>query len=80
MQNDEIEMIKKNNKLFFEYWTMKESYIKCSGQGLNLNPKTFSINKVTDHYFYKVRIDNGYSCTICSKYKNTKLQIEQIKV
>lgn len=78
MQDDEIYEIKKNNKLFYDYWTMKESYIKCIGKGLNLDPKTFSVKSINDHYFYKIRIDNNYSCTVCSKYKNAQIELKQI--
>lgn len=80
MQESEIQEIKANKKLFYEYWTMKESYIKCTGDGLNLDLKNFSINSINGYHFYKINIDKNYSCTICSKYKNAQIQIKEIIV
>lgn len=52
--DSEIELNK-----FYEIWTLKESYIKCCGQGLSIPLKSFSIDK--DKYEnIKVIIDNQH--------------------
>lgn len=49
---EEIEFISnerdqdKSRELFFELWTLKESYVKYTGEGLNCNTKKFAFQKV----------------------------------
>ncbi|WAG71756.1 4'-phosphopantetheinyl transferase superfamily protein [Clostridium sp. CF011] len=64
---------------FYEIWTLKESYIKCCGQGLSIPLKSFSIdidryenikviidNEHKEHVFKKFDIEAGYQIAICS--------------
>jgi len=44
---------------FYEIWTLKESYIKCCGQGLSIPLKSFSI-EVDKYEGIKVIINEGY--------------------
>ncbi|MCR1974329.1 4'-phosphopantetheinyl transferase superfamily protein [Clostridium sporogenes] len=67
---------------FYEIWVLKESYIKCCGQGLSIPLKSFSINieeyeniKVTinnkykEHKFKSFDIDLNYKMAVCSLSK-----------
>lgn len=67
---------------FYEMWTLKESYIKCCGQGLSIPLKSFSIeinqyenikaitnNDYTEHTFRLLDIDPGYKVAVCSLNK-----------
>lgn len=67
---------------FYEIWVLKESYIKCCGQGLLIPLKSFSIDieedeniKVTinnehkEHKFKTFDIDLDYKMAVCSLNK-----------
>ncbi|MBS4536683.1 4'-phosphopantetheinyl transferase superfamily protein [Clostridium sp. D2Q-14] len=67
---------------FYEIWTLKESYIKCIGQGLSIPLKSFSINmdkyknieSIEDYennrYFLKLlELDLNYKIAVCSLNK-----------
>ncbi|MBC8063126.1 MAG: 4'-phosphopantetheinyl transferase superfamily protein [Clostridiaceae bacterium] len=78
---------------FYEIWTLKESYIKCCGQGLSIPLKSFSIDidkyeniKVIiddehkEHIFKKFDIGLGYKMAVCSLNKeisNNIIMIDQ---
>ncbi len=75
----------KRNHRFFEYWTLKESYLKATGTGLKTPLDSFKIIKDGDisvisngqaqeYYFKEFSIPN-YKCAVCSKenLKDTKL-------
>lgn len=78
---------------FYEIWTLKESYIKCCGQGLLIPLKSFSVDidqygniKVTvngedeKYAFKKFDIGGGYKISVCSLNKeasNNVVMIEQ---
>lgn len=90
-------IVKKNldvelNK-FYEIWTLKESYIKCCGQGLLLPLNSFSIDidkyqdiKVIidsehkEYVFKRFNIRSGYKMAVCSLNKeisNNVIMIDQ---
>ncbi len=67
---------------FYEMWTLKESYIKCCGQGLSIPLKSFSIevcqyenikviinNEYKEHTFKLFDIELGYKVAVCSLNK-----------
>lgn len=67
---------------FYEIWTLKESYIKCCGQGLSIPLKSFSIevnqyeiikvignNEYKEHTFKLFDIELGYKVAVCSLNK-----------
>lgn len=67
---------------FYEIWILKESYIKCCGQGLSMPLKSFSIevdqyenikvagnNEYKEHIFKIFDIELGYKVAICSLNK-----------
>lgn len=68
---------------FYEIWTLKESYIKCCGQGLLIPLQSFSIevdrhknikvisnNEYKAHTFKSFDIELGYKVAICSLNKD----------
>lgn len=78
---------------FYEMWTLKESYIKCCGQGLSIPLKSFSIevdqyenikvvsnNEYKEHVFKLLDIELGYKVAVCSLNKeisNNIIRLEQ---
>lgn len=94
---DELDYIVKkdiDNKLnkFYEIWTLKESYIKCCGQGLCIPLKSFSVinklgfvnptidNKYNIYTFKKFCIGTDYKIAVCSlnnKVPSSILNVEQ---
>jgi len=55
------------NKLFYEVWTKKESYIKWLGKGLSIPLATFDIiSNELDELFNLIHIDN-YLISVCSE-------------
>lgn len=68
---------------FYEIWTLKESYIKCCGQGLSIPLQSFSIhidkyeqikvvhnNKHNEHVFKIFDLELGYKMAVCSLNKD----------
>lgn len=78
---------------FYEIWTLKESYIKCCGQGLSIPLKSFSIeidqfdnikvssnNEYKEHVFKLFDIELGYKVAVCSLNKeisNNIIRLDQ---
>ena len=72
MNKNEVIKINTDKSLFYRYWTNKESYLKLTGQGINViltsldfspfNENTFSYK---DAHFYSENHSN-YSLTVCS--------------
>lgn len=68
---------------FYEIWTLKESYIKCCGEGLSIPLQSFSIhtneyegikvvhnNNHNKHAFKIFDIELGYKMAVCSVNKD----------
>ena len=65
-------------EMFFRLWTLKESYMKATGLGIRLEPKSFGMIarkdkvKVTppvderEFYFKEYFVDDGYCYSCCS--------------
>lgn len=60
-------------KLFYDIWTLKESYMKMTGLGFSLDPKSFSICSEEGLYFEGRKVSfslhselEGYSIAVCS--------------
>lgn len=67
---------------FLEYWTMKEAYIKCKGEGMRIPLNSFCIQKGIsygdteisqegngDFYFGTFFLEKGYCVSVCSVCK-----------
>lgn len=76
---------------FYEIWTLKESYIKCSGQGLAIPLNSFSIyidksknikmindEKYNKYMFKRFDIESNYKIAICSLNKEISSNIIKI--
>jgi len=76
---------------FYKIWTLKESYVKCCGQGLSIPLKSFSVD-VDQYEDIKLNIDNeykeytfkifdielGYKMAVCSLNKEISTEIIEI--
>lgn len=71
---------------FYEFWTIKESSIKCDGRGLQIPLQLIEISNETTTWetislFYtKLNIDINYSCHISSTRKIEHMQISHVDV
>lgn len=68
-------------ELFYTIWALKESYIKCIGQGLSCSLKNFTISncskqttnfhlvkhkqELPDGYFKMYNLERDYKCAVC---------------
>ncbi|MFS0762824.1 4'-phosphopantetheinyl transferase family protein [Peribacillus phoenicis] len=76
---------------FYEYWTMKESFIKALGRGLSIPLNSFSIReengvyKTIDqnsklYYFKQPNLDKEYKLAVCSKKKISEIRIQYVNM
>ncbi|KUJ59138.1 hypothetical protein AR687_24660 [Flavobacteriaceae bacterium CRH] len=75
-----INSCKKKEKIFYDYWTKKESVVKAIGIGLSIPMEEIEIHKIQQltydnntWYIQKVQIDNLYSCHIAFNCNHVKL-------
>ena len=77
-------------ELFYELWTLKESFIKVTGQGLHLPLSSFQIiigDEITieqafnnkEYYFQEFNVVSGYKCAVCTTEKE-QLDFEIIDI
>ncbi|MCH5298625.1 MAG: 4'-phosphopantetheinyl transferase superfamily protein [Ruminococcus sp.] len=74
---NEREMLRKaddKQNLFFEFWTKKESFMKCIGEGFHFPPSTLDLTLSSDRvlyggkiYFFKEYMLSGYKIMLCSE-------------
>lgn len=95
---DEIEMILRQNseeerrRLFFRYWTLKESFVKITGQGLHLslnsfcillNEKNISVRQEIDrkkYFFAEFDSIPDYSCSLCALEDCGEIRLQKIEL
>ena len=60
---------------FLQYWTMKEAYIKCVGEGMRISLNSFCIERKTDNvsvipgtglYLRSFFLEEAYCISVCS--------------
>lgn len=72
MNKNEIIKIKADKSNFYRYWTNKESYLKLTGQGINVILTSLDLSSFSDSVFtYKdakfyTETHEGYSLSVCS--------------
>lgn len=71
------------DELFFRYWSGKESFLKCQGNGLNASLSSFHVKwNTSGGQVYQVRmclpfflhrcpVDEGYVCFVCSDQRES---------
>ena len=83
----EIDSSENPAKIFFELWSLKESAIKCDGRGVEVlskthkqysaeNTNTILCDETLFHY-QSIKIEDIYSCYICSNKKFT-VEIQEL--
>lgn len=82
---EELSALKQSSTLqtdFYKYWTLKESYMKATGKGFSMSPKSFAfdltnnlkINIDTEFEFSQINFSKDYTVSVCAKEKvNTNI-------
>lgn len=72
---------------FFKTWTLKESYGKCLGKGLNIDFKSIDLSELNstlsygnEYFFYQQIIEEEYYLSLCSVKKINEIKINLISL
>lgn len=88
--NSENDILKRRN-LFFDYWTIKESYLKAIGTGLTKSLSSFTVNinknritindsdSIEMFYIFQINFDENYKLSVCGKENLISDKIEILK-
>lgn len=89
----EYELCINNPDMFTRLWTLKESYIKTTGQGLSMSLSDFSLDfdeklvctgvtvrgqKRNDFSFYELDLNDGYKYAVCVQGAMPEPQVQWI--
>ncbi|MFT6841720.1 MAG: 4'-phosphopantetheinyl transferase [Psychroserpens sp.] len=81
-QMNSIKKSKDSIKTFFNYWTIKESFVKADGRGLEIPLLDIEINSNTAIYNNRIfflniiNIDKNYCCNLASNSRNFNLKLK----
>ena len=76
-ENNYLRITNDKEALFYRFWTLKESYIKCIGKGFGMSLQSFELDndgndiiiKGQDNYSFLEQTYDGYQIAICLKTK-----------
>lgn len=83
-ENDDLESLPEafRKERFFDFWSLKESYIKAIGKGLFCSLGSFTVFLKNAHiemsaddglpimFFKQYEIDPGYKCAVCASHQD----------
>ena len=75
----------KKKEAFFEIWTKKESFLKCSGKGINIPLKSFSVTENPiccfgeTFYLESIALNNMYKSALCVKGEKRNFEIIEVE-
>ncbi|MBR5341724.1 MAG: 4'-phosphopantetheinyl transferase superfamily protein [Erysipelotrichaceae bacterium] len=71
--------IEERQRLFISYWTLKESYLKYTGEGLKQPLNSFDIDVIKEELVFKeFDIIPGYHISLCMEDKESEIRIINI--